>query len=129
MMLLTKRQELAKSLTRELGQLGANVTNVLPLADDQNLKFWCSDYKKGQILTALSDWGFEVTFKGMSPQVCRDTYSMGLVNNFEIALEREQTPIVDDRTIPRGELAQPKKHDHERFETLKSLGYNIKGFK
>jgi hypothetical protein len=98
------------------------VTNVMPLAEDQNLKFWCSDYKKGRILTALSDWGFEVTFKGMSPQICRDTYSMGLVNNFEIALEREQKPIIDDRTIHGGELAHPKKPDREHIEMLKYLG-------
>jgi hypothetical protein len=102
------------------------VTNVMPLAEDQNLKFWCSDYKKGRILTALSDWGFEVTFKGMSPQVCRDTYSMGLVNNFEIALEREQKPIIDDRTIHGGELAQHKKPDREHTEMLKYLGIKLR---
>jgi hypothetical protein len=117
----TKRQELAQSLTRELQQLGASVTNVMPLADDQNLRFWCSDYKKGRILTALSEWGFpEVTFTGMSPQICPDTYSMGLVNNFEIALPRERQPIATDRHS--GELADKKPLHPEVVGMRKYLG-------
>jgi hypothetical protein len=43
----SERQKTAERLARELQTLGATVTNVLPLADGQNLRFWCSDYKKG----------------------------------------------------------------------------------
>ncbi len=98
-MVLSKRQEIAQNLTRELGRLGANVTNVLPLDDAARLRFWCSDYRKREVLTALSDAGYEPVFLGMSPQICTESYSMGLVNNFELDLPRERQPVADDRKI------------------------------
>jgi hypothetical protein len=124
-MVLTKRQETARDLARSLGQLGATVTNVLPLADNQNLRFWCSDYKKGKVLTALADAGYEPVFAGMSPQVCVDTYSMGLVNNFELVLERERQPVADNRIT--GELFDPeeaKKRDMQVAIMRKHLGWD-----
>jgi hypothetical protein len=121
--LLNERQKTAERLARELGALGANVTNVLPLADDQKLRFWCSDYKKGKILTALADAGYEPVFTGMSPQICRDTYSMGLVNNFELDLPRERTPVADDRQPIGGELATKEKSSYEVQQIERYLGW------
>src|SRR5262249_46749046 len=50
--LMNERQKRAETVARELRQLGATVTNALPLPDGQNLRFWCSDYKKREVLTA-----------------------------------------------------------------------------
>src|SRR5262249_54153085 len=93
----SERQRTAQRLTRELQALGATVTNVLPLADGQPLRFWVSDYKKREILTALADAGYEPIFIGTGFQVCTATYSMGLVNNFELSIPADRQPIVDDR--------------------------------
>jgi hypothetical protein len=75
---LTPRQETAARLTRELQALGATVTNVLPLEDGKNLRFWIDDYRKKEVLQQLKDAGYdEPIFLGMSPQICTATYSMG----------------------------------------------------
>jgi hypothetical protein len=57
----------------------------------------------------------------MSPQMDIQSYSMGLVNLFEVLLPSEQTPIQDDRIS--GELAQPKKTDVELEAMRKYLGW------
>jgi hypothetical protein len=124
-MALTDRQTTAQRLTRELQGLGATVTNVLPLADESNLRFWVSDYKKGQVLTALADAGYgEPVFLGMSPQVDVATYSMGLVNNFELVLPAERQPVAHDPQIITGELASSApKSDYETEQVMRYLGW------
>jgi len=108
MVALTQRQQTAQRLTRELQAFGATVTNVLPLADGQHLRFWVSDYKKNELLQQLKDAGYdEPVFLGMSPQMCTATYSMGLVNNFElpIAADRQEIPQ-QDRVIPKDDVGK-----------------------
>jgi hypothetical protein len=120
-MVLTKRQETAARLCRELQAFGATVTNVLPLADGQNLRFWIDDYRKKEVLQQLRDGGYdEPVFLGMSPQICTQSYSMGLVNNFElpIAAERQEVPQ-SDRTIPRDEIG--KRKDSEIQKTYDAI--------
>jgi hypothetical protein len=105
---LSERQKTAERLTRELQSLGATVTNVLPLADGQNLRFWIDDYRKKEVLQQLKDAGYdEPIFLGMSPQICTQSYSMRLVNNFElpIAAERQEIPQ-QDRVIPKDEIGK-----------------------
>jgi hypothetical protein len=116
---LPERERASPSLIR---RGGANVTNVLPLDDAARFRFWVFDYKKGKVLTALADAGYEPIFTGMSPQICVDTYSMGLVNNFELALERERTPIQDDRIA--GELGPREKPSAELLALRKYLGWD-----
>src|SRR5262249_48266367 len=98
---LTERQKRAENVTRMLQNLGATVTNVLPLAEGRPLRFWCSDYEKRQVLQALTDAGYEPVFLGLAPQVCAKTYSMGLVNNFEIPIPADRQVIVNDRAISK----------------------------
>jgi len=116
-----ERQKIAQRLARELSQLGATVTNVLPLADGQHLRFWVSDYKKRDVLTALADAGYEANFLGMIMQPDVATYSMGLVNNFEVPIARERQPIIDDRTIKDTRLGSTAK-DTELEAMRKTLG-------
>jgi hypothetical protein len=119
-MVLTARQQKAATLTRELQSLGATVTNVLPLADGHNLRFWVSDYKKNELLQQLSDAGYEPVFTGMTPQMDIRTYSIGLVSNFElpIAAERQEVPQ-QDRIIPKDEIG--KRKDSEIMKTYQSV--------
>jgi hypothetical protein len=119
-MVLSERQKTAQRLARELQSFGATVTNVMPLDDSQNLRFWCSDYEKKELLQQLKDAGHEVVFLGMSPQVCVKTYSMGLVNNFEIVLPVDRQPVQDDRIIPRDVVERrEKQHEVEKmFEAI-----------
>jgi len=122
---LNERERKAATLVRELSQLGATVTTVLPLADGQHLRFWVSDYKKREVLTALADAGYEANFLGMIMQPDVATYSMGLVNSFEVPIARERQLIIDDRTI-RGEIAKPAKTDVELQGMRRYLGLGPK---
>jgi len=122
MVALTERQQTAQRLTRELQAFGATVTNVLPLADGQHLRFWVSDYKKNELLQQLKDAGYdEPVFLGMSPQMCTATYSMGLVNNFElpIAADRQEIPQ-QDRVIPKDDVGK-RVRDIEVAKTLEAI--------
>jgi len=122
MVALTQRQQTAQRLTRELQAFGATVTNVLPLADGQHLRFWVSDYKKNELLQQLKDAGYdEPVFLGMSPQMCTATYSMGLVNNFElpIAADRQEIPQ-QDRVIPKDDVGK-RVRDIEVAKTLEAI--------
>src|SRR5262245_40964575 len=99
---MTPRQQTAPRLTRELQALGAMVTNVLPLADGQNPRFWVSDYRKNELLQQLKDGGYEPVFVGTEFQACIATYDLRMVNKFEIPLPSERQPMHDDKII-RGE--------------------------
>jgi hypothetical protein len=120
MALLSERQKTAERLTRELQSLGATVTSVLPLAGDKHLRFWVSDYKKNELLQQLADAGYEPIFTGMTPQVDVQTYSMGLVNCFELHLPREAqaVPTAERRRIPDAELADPQKKGQGEVEAI-----------
>jgi len=96
----------------------------LPLAAGESLRFWCSDYKKNELLQQLKDAGYEVGFLGMSPQVDIKTYSMGLVNNFEVILAPETQPIADNRI--HGEIASREKSSYEVEQIKKYLGLGPK---
>jgi hypothetical protein len=129
MALLSDRQKTAERLTRELQALGATVTNVLPLAEDKHLRFWVSDYKKNELLQQLADAGYETIFTGMTPQVDVASYSMGLVNNFEVRLPRETqaVPTAERRRIPDAVLASSEpKSSYEVEHVMRYLGMGSK---
>jgi hypothetical protein len=112
MVALTTRQQTAARLTRELQAFGATVTNVLPLEEGKNLRFWVSDYCKNEVLQQLKDAGYnEPLFLGMSPQICTATYSMGLVNNFELPIATERQEIPSDGRISRDEIGNGRGRD------------------
>jgi hypothetical protein len=119
-MALSERAQKAQVLTRELQAFGATVTNVLPLEEGKNLRFWISDYKKNELLQQLKDADYEVVFLGMSPQVDVKTYSMGLVNNFEVMLPADRQPVADNRH--GGEFAKREPLSAEERGMRKALG-------
>ena len=106
---LTPRQATAARLCRELQSLGANVTSVLPLAEGQPLRFWVDDYKKREVLQQLKDAGYEPIFLKMEQQPDVHSYSMGLVNSFELPIAAEREPIIDDRAIPKDDIGRRAK--------------------
>jgi len=117
---LSKRQETAARLCRELQAFGATVTNVMPLAAGQHLRFWVSDYRKNVVLQQLKDAGYdEPVFLGMSPQMDIASYSMGLVNNFELPIAAEREPIPDDRH--GGEITGRTKRSPETEAMLRAI--------
>jgi hypothetical protein len=119
-MVLTKRQETAQRLTRELQAFGATVTNVLPLADAQpSLRFWVTDYRKNELLQQLKDAGYEPTFVKMEPQMDIGTYSMGLVNVFELAVPADRQEIPQNDRIVKDEIG--KRKDSEIMKTYQSV--------
>src|SRR5262245_50559662 len=115
----SERQKTADRLTRELQAFGGTVTNLLPLANGQNLRFWVSDYDKKELLQRLKDAGYEPIFIGTGFQMCIKTYSMGLVNTFEVALPADQPMPQQDRVIPKDEIGGKKERSREVEETLK----------
>jgi len=114
---LSKRQETAQRLTRELQAFGATVTNVLPLAEGQHLRFSVNDYRKNEVLQQLADAGYEPNFLKMEMQPDIHSYSMGLVNVFELPIAADREPIPDDRHS--GEIVGKTKRSHEVEEMLK----------
>jgi len=108
----SERQKTAERLARELRAFGGRVTNVLPLAEGRNLCFWVSDYRKNELLQQMRDAGYEPIFIGTDFQPCEETYTLGLVNKFELALPADQ-PAVQDRTI-RGEIVDRAKAAAEK---------------
>jgi hypothetical protein len=117
---LTVRQNTAQRLARELLAFGGRVTNVLPLADGHNLRFWVSDYKKNELLQQMKDAGYEPVFIGMMLQPCEETYTLGLVNSFELVLPADRQPIQDNGIY--GELATKGKPSAEVEGMRKYLG-------
>jgi hypothetical protein len=71
----------------------------------------------------MKDAGYEPVFLGMLPQLCIESYSMGLVNNFELALPAERQAIPQEtRVIPRDELAKKEPLNSEYRAMRKALG-------
>jgi hypothetical protein len=117
---LTPRQELAARLTKELQSLGATVTNALPLPDGQNLRFWCDDYRKKEILQLLVDGGYQQPiFRGLAPQFCTGAQRLGLVNQFEVALPAERQQIAPGNIVPKDETG--KSRDAEIKKTYEAI--------
>ena len=117
---LTPRQETAARLCRELQAFGANVTSVLPLADGQHLRFWIDDYKKKEVLQQLADAGYEPIFLKMDFQPDIRSYSIGLVNSFELPIAADREPIIDDRVVPKDDASRRAK-DSEREAMLQHI--------
>ena len=111
----SERQKTAERLARELLAFGGTVTNVLPLADGQNLRFWVSDYRKNELLQQMKDAGYAPIFIGTGFQMCIKTYSMGLVNNFELSLPADQPVPQQNRVIPKDDSKRERHHEAEAF--------------
>src|SRR5262245_51563758 len=119
----SERQKTAQRLARELLAFGGKVTNVLPLREGQNLRFWVSDYKKNELLQQMKDAGYEPVFVGMMLQACEETYTLGLVNRFELVLPADRQPT---QSQLRGDCHQEGTATRSRSYTGICLGEEMK---
>jgi hypothetical protein len=105
-MVLSERQQLAKSLAAEIDKMdGAWVTSPLPLDADAKLRLQIKDIDRNRIIQLLKDWGYEPVCVSVLPRIC----STGLIGAclYEIDLPRERQLIPqDDRVIPKDEVGK-----------------------
>jgi hypothetical protein len=105
-MVLSERQQLAKSLADDLNKMdGAWVTSPLPLDADAKLRVQIKDIDRNRIIQWLKDLGWDPVCVSVLPRVC----TTGLIGAclYEIDLPRERQPIPqDDRVIPKDDVGQ-----------------------
>jgi len=120
MALLSKRQQTAAALARELGEMaGCWVTSPLPLDDGQRLRVQVLDTERIYFVQAVRDLGLgEPVFVSILPRV---TFT-GMLGAclYEIDLPRERQQIIDDRI--RGEIATKEKTPYEVEQVKRYLG-------
>ena len=78
------------------------------------MRFWVDDYKKKEVLQQLGDAGYEPIFLKMELQPDIRSYSIGLVNSFELPIAADRVSIYDNRILDdevgkRGRDAEIKK--------------------
>jgi hypothetical protein len=112
-MVLSERQQLAKSLAAEIDKMdGAWVTSPLPLDADAKLRVQIKDIDRNRIIQWLKDLGWDPVCVSVLPRIC----ATGLIGAclYEIDLPRERQLIPqDDRTIPRDEVGKGRGRDAE----------------
>jgi hypothetical protein len=104
-MVLSERQQLAKSLADELNKLdGAWVTSPLPLDEHAKLRVQIKDISRNEIIQLLRDWGWDPVCVSVLPRVC----TTGLIGAclYEIDLPRERQPIPQVDRIPKDEVGR-----------------------
>jgi hypothetical protein len=103
-MVLSERQQLAKSLAAEIDKMdGAWVTSPLPLDADAKLRLQIKDIDRNRIIQLLKDWGWDPVCVSVLPRIC----STGLIGAclYEIDLPRERQLIPQD-VIPKDEIGK-----------------------
>jgi hypothetical protein len=109
-MVLSERQQLAKSLAAEIDKMdGAWVTSPLPLDDDAKLRLQIKDIDRNRIIQLLKDWGYPPVCISVLPRIC----TTGLIGAclYEIDLPRERQPIPQDgRAIPKDDVGRREKN-------------------
>jgi len=115
---LTERQQKAAALTRWLQRLGAFVTNPMPLAANQKLRFQVLHTDRNAVLARLSEQGWSPIACEVGQRFHRD--QLLPCQTFELDLPVDPPPV-QDRNI-YGEIAQRKQSDLERQSVLRYLG-------
>jgi hypothetical protein len=123
MAVLTKRQEKADLLARELAQCrGTWVTSPLPLADDvRALRFQVLDSERDSVVEELCAGGWIPSLVSVFPRFT----SAGLIpaSMYEVEIPKERPPVVDDRPKVSVEPAKREKTPAEVQAVRKYLGW------
>jgi hypothetical protein len=119
-MQLSPRQEQAAAVADQLQALGAHVITCLPLAPEQELRFQISDLLRDQLISKVCEWGWIPTPVGPLPRFTPNGLEAASV--YEIRIEHERQPIVDDRRTIYGERATREKTPHEHEMLRRYLG-------
>jgi hypothetical protein len=118
MAFLTERQRTAEALAREIQKLGGWVTSPMPLDHGAKLRYHVLDKDREKVLEILSSWNWSPAFVSVLPRVTPG--GMLSASIYEIYIEPERQPIVDDRTIIHGELATRQKPSAEYTAMLEA---------
>jgi hypothetical protein len=124
MAILSERQQQAAAITRELQKFdGVWVISPLPLDSNSQLRVQILEAScdRNKIFQAIADWGFGTpVFVSMTPRIIGS--GMAMASIYEIPIEKERQPIVDNRIT--GELAdsQRKKSNIEVEAVMRYLG-------
>jgi hypothetical protein len=116
---LTERQQQAAAIMAELQKIGGHVINPMPLAEDARLVFQVLDYQRDALLEKVSQWGWNPVLKNHGLRFDVVDYVARRCTTYEIDLPRDKQSIVDDRTIPRGELAERREKTPAEVEALR----------
>src|SRR5262245_44327346 len=107
-----ERQRLARNLANELGKFdGVRVTRPLPLDNNQKLRVQIADRGKNEVMQILRDWGWDPIFVTIAPRVCHTGLQGACL--YEIDIPQPRRNIIDDRTIPKDEIAKKEKPSAE----------------
>ena len=116
--MLTERQKKAEVLARELKEMGAAVTNPMPLADDANLRFRILATLADPILEALKEGDWNAHFITSGPEFRLDG-TTPLANTYEVDIPTPRTAVPDGRIA--GEIGR-EKPSAEVEAMLKAVG-------
>jgi len=109
-------------LTRWLQSINAHVTNSMPLNPNEQLRFWVTNEDRESVLAQLrqQDWSPRHMYVGL--RFHRDAAVPA--TTYEIELPFDPPPVQDRRIY--GEIAAPKKSDHEIEQVKRYLGLGPK---
>jgi hypothetical protein len=116
---MTPRQLQSAALAHHIQNLGGWVSSVMPLAADANLRFQILDKDRDAILEKLASWDWASVLVSSYPRICNGGWEAGSI--YEISIPQERQPIVVERKLHGGEIAEKDKIERERL--LRYLGW------
>src|SRR5262249_34292224 len=121
-MVLSERQQKAQGLTRWLQSINAHVTNPMPLNPHEQLRFWVTNEDRAAVLAKVREQDWSPRHVSVDMRFDRDT--LVPATTYEIDLPLDPPPVQDRRIY--GEIAAPKKSDHEIEQVKRYLGLGPK---
>jgi len=118
---LTERQQKAEGLARWLKNLGAFVTNPMPLAGNQRLRFDVLHTDRNAVLAKLAEQGWAPIQGTIHQRFHRD--ELVPCTTFELDLPMDPPPV---QNLIHGEIATPAKTDVELQGMRRYLGLEAK---
>ena len=115
--MLSERQRTAESLAREIGRMGGWVVNPMPLDSNARFRFQVLDKDRDKVLEILSSWDWFPSLCGSQPRITIN--GMEPATLYELNLEPERQPIVDDRIIAK----RDPKVEADILAMLKACGF------
>ena len=92
----------------------------MPLRDGDVLKFQVRDVDRDEVIAKLRSWDWNPTPAGALPRIT--IHGLEQASLFQIDIEPERQPIIDDRRTIHGELASREKTSVELEALRKYLG-------
>jgi hypothetical protein len=118
MAVLTNRQQLARKLVDELNKFeDVWVTSPLPLRDGTRLHIQILDRSRNEVVQIIKDLGYDARFVSVLPRITSTWTQAACL--YEVDFPGDRQPIIDDRVIPKGEIAEPTKKTDVELEGMR----------